>query len=53
MFLMITGLICAVIMVLLAAILHHQGSRKQEEEQRELARHVRRDANSTAGWKEY
>jgi hypothetical protein len=51
--LMITGLVCAVLVVLLAAILHHQGSRRQEREQQEMMRHVRREANSKVGWKEY
>jgi hypothetical protein len=50
---MITGLICTVILVLSAAILHHWGRKKRQEAQREMARHVRRDANNTAGWKEY
>jgi hypothetical protein len=51
--LMITGLVCAVLVVLLAAILQHQGSRRQEREQQEMMRHVRREANSKTGWKEY
>ena len=53
MLVMITALICTLILVLLAAILHRWGRKKQEEEQREMATHIRRDVNSTAGWKEY
>ena len=52
MFLFIT-LLCGVVLVLLCVILRHWGRKKQEKERGEMAQHIRRDANSTAGWKEY
>ena len=51
--LIITILFFTVVLVLLPVILHHWGRKQQEQERQEMAQHVRRDMNSTAGWKEY
>ena len=53
MWVIITGLVCALILASLTGVIRHQVRSKQHEEQRKMAAHVRRDVNSTAGWKEY
>jgi hypothetical protein len=47
------ALLCAPVLVLLCVALRHFNHNKHAYEQQEMALHIRRDVNSTSGWKEY